>query len=207
MKSECGNQYGDLTVIESAGRNQWRALQWLCSCRCGNIVTVSGAQLRSGKTKSCGCRRAAECRSRTTHGNARRGDATKEYRTWCHMIERCHNKNSVDFSEYGGRGITVCDRWRNSFSAFLEDMGKCPAAKTSIDRKDNERGYEPGNCKWANLHEQANNKRNNRFVTINGVRKLAQQWCDEYGISNVEFYRRVRLGMTDEQAITTPKKR
>ena len=111
------------------------------------------------------------------------GRHTKEYSIWRKIKQRCHNSRYINYSNYGGRGITVCQRWENSFENFLEDMGKIPTDKHSIDRKDNNGNYEPGNCRWANHIEQANNKRSNHRIEINGEILTVAQAAIKYCIS------------------------
>lgn len=130
-----------------------------------------------------------------------------EYRVWDAMKGRCTNPRHKSFGNYGGRGITVCQRWLDSFDAFLEDVGYRPAKGFSLDRIDNEKGYEPGNCRWATAREQMNNVRYNRLVTINGQTKTRADWCRIFGIREGLFDYRVRNGWSDVDAITTPTKR
>jgi hypothetical protein len=137
---------------------------WLCNCDCGGYAIVESTALLGGRTTSCGCRQSEVTVARnvemTTHGEA--AAHTVEYTTWASMKARCNNPNFPKYHLYGGRGIKVCDRWVNDFSAFLEDMGRRPPNKTSIDRIDGDKGYEPGNCRWADDFEQNRNRKFNR---------------------------------------------
>lgn len=202
---ETGKLYGALTVLAYSDTSPDREARWMCQCSCGQITVVRGSELREGRTKSCGCRRAFANQERTKHGNAKRGKATVEYRAWLRLLNRCYDKTSPDYPAYGGRGITVCERWRTSFQSFLSDMGPRPHNKSSIDRENNDGGYEPNNCRWADSAQQARNKRNNHYVMINGQRKLLKEWCAIFGISTVSVYKRIRLGMNDVEAITRRK--
>jgi len=145
------------------------------------------------------------------HGHSPRGNQTNIYRRWQHMIQRCHNPNDRDYPRYGGRGISVCDRWRHAddthtgFEYFILDMGLPPSANHSIDRLDVNGDYTPDNCRWATPTEQANNRRNTKLLTIDGVTKPLSDWCKEYGIgSKAVLYRLKHRGMSHKEAITTP---
>lgn len=201
-----GQTFGRLTAVLDAGSNTHRRRLWLCRCTCGGEKVVRVSALRRGQTRSCGCLEAESRRTnRLTHGGARRGAAkSPEYRIWTSMLTRCYNERSTTFDRYGGRGITVCDRWRASFEAFLADMGPRPAQGLSIDRIDNARGYEPGNCRWATTREQALNRRSNHMVTIGGETLPVGAWLDRCGVSRDLFDGRVRAGWTAVDAITRP---
>lgn len=149
-----GRRSGRLTAVRS-GRSARGQAGWFCFCDCGKEVVVRTSDLILGLRKSCGCLR----RERIAHGDSRRGLRTAEYTAWHAMIQRCHNSRNPNFFRYGARGIFVCDRWRSSFPNFLEDMGRKPAAELSLERVDNDRGYDPGNCKRATILEQSRNKR------------------------------------------------
>lgn len=131
------------------------------------------------------------------------GAGTPTYRAWTEMRRRCRSKNRQGWKDYGGRGVTVCDRWQ-SFPDFLADMGLCPGKGYSIDRKNNEGNYEPGNCKWSTVKEQANNRRSNNLITAFGKTQTATQWCEEYDLPNSTFYNRLRRGWGPERALTSP---
>lgn len=150
-----GRVFGELTVTSltvSSGTKR----KWLCRCSCGKRTSVVGSNLTTGNTRSCGHVRSEVTKARSIrHGMTR----TAEYRAWLQLIQRCTVPQNPKYPSYGGRGIRVCDRWRNSFEAFLSDMGKRPSPDLSIDRINNDGNYEPGNCRWATRSQQARNTR------------------------------------------------
>ena len=156
---ESGNRYGRLLVRERADNANDGEARWLCACECGNSAVVRGVMLRQGRTRSCGCLyRESRSSIALSHGLARRGAVAPELYVWESMRQRCLNPKNHAYHRYGGAGIRICDRWAESFSNFIADMGRRPDGK-SIDRIDNTKGYEPSNCRWATAKEQSANKR------------------------------------------------
>lgn len=130
-----------------------------------------------------------------------KNNKNRTYQTWLSMIYRCYNVDHASYPNYGGRGIKVCDRWKNSFENFIADKGERPEGY-SLDRIDNDGNYEPSNCRWSTRLEQANNKRNNRFIEINGKTLTVAQWSDETGIPRSTISRRLNeMNMPPEQAL------
>lgn len=162
-----GDRYGRLEVLALSGTRIYPNGHgifrlWLCRCDCGTTKSFLETQLRSGKTSSCGC---YKIEVTTKHGEADNPKRTPEYRAWIHMIERCYNPTYKQYKDYGGRGISVCDRWRYDYTAFLADMGRRPSSRHSIDRyPDNNGNYGPGNCRWATRKQQQNNMRTNKIL-------------------------------------------
>lgn len=181
-----------------------RNARWECLCDCGQTSIVHWCNLKCGKTLSCGCLQSeAAKKAHTKHGEASKN--TREYGTWRSMRARCLNPKATKYPRYGGRGITICDRWMNSYACFLADMGRCPKGMT-LERKNVNGNYEPGNCCWATPSEQANNKTNNRVLVHDGVQQTHAQWERQMGYSQGLIASRMRKGWSSELALTTPLK-
>lgn len=178
-----GRVFGRLTVISEAGRDKRLTVLWKCICDCGNIKIIRGSDLRNRQTESCGCKRSEVTIKRNiTHGKT----GTLEHNIWRSMRTRCLCQNNPAYSSYGGRGITICERWMD-FENFFEDMKECPKG-LSIERIDNDKGYLPNNCKWGTRTEQNRNKRVNKEskTGVSGVTwsEQAQKYKANIGVDN-----------------------
>lgn len=198
-KLAVGDKFHRLTIIERIAHPRKRGAWWMCRCDCGNTSVLDSYRLTSGLTKSCGCIRKE---NQTTHGLHK----SPEYAAWQHMRNRCGNPNAKQYADYGGRGISVCDRWLGSdgFINFYADMGQRPSGNHSIDRIDVDGGYDPSNCRWATKTEQQNNRRDNNFIEWNGVKKTATEWARNLGASVDTIKHRVRSGWPIDIALTKP---
>lgn len=201
-----GKTFGRLTVIERVIPSPRHPIV-RCQCSCGKTHDVLLESLKSGNTSSCGClhREATKARSFRHGFSPRNEDRAPEYITWSNMIQRCHNPKSSRFSDYGGRGIEVCERWRKSFISFLEDMGQSHGKE--IGRIDNNGNYEPSNCQWETMLQQANNKRNSRFIKFLGEHLTVAEWERKTGLPYKTIWKRIRLGWPAERALTEPSRR
>lgn len=171
--------------------------------RCGSSFLVPPS--RTAGRLGLYCQRACVVEAVTRHGERRVGQTTPEYRIWSGIKTRCHNPRDHGYFNYGGRGITMWTAWRESFEAFFADVGRRPSAKHSIDRVDNNRGYEPGNVRWATRSEQARNRRGNRLLTFNGATRTATEWAAFYDMSIQCLAYRLKAGWSVERALTTPR--
>jgi hypothetical protein len=205
-----GKKFTRLLVLEDApsllcksGQIQSRSL---CLCDCGTTKIIRNGDLNHGTVRSCGCFRVDSSRSRaTTHGYTSYGDKSSEYQTWEQIKRKCHSPTHERYKDYGGRGITVCKRWRESFECFIADMGQRPKGM-SIERKDNNAGYCPENCCWATRTQQARNQRSNRIVTLRGVTGCFAFICEHFGLNQNTVRARLHHGWTLDRALSHPVK-
>lgn len=216
-KDETGKTYGRWRVIEMSAERSPRGLTlWVCECACGVRKPISGARLRGGGSQSCGCLQKELVAERirlqtTTHGHTKGQSSgsgfTPEYSAWLGMKRRCGNENLPEYKNYGARNILVCEEWMDSFEAFFAHIGPRPSSKHSIDRVDNERGYEPGNVRWTTQAVQMRNTRRNHWIEFRGERKVLTDWAIALGFSPAVLSQRInRYGWSVERAFTTPVK-
>ena len=199
FKDITGLKFGRLIALECIHGKKGDGCSWRCVCDCGNYHTVKSIALRYGQTKSCGClRKEVTGAKHRTHGKA----GTNEYTIWVDIKKRCFNPKHKFYHHYGGRGLTLCERWLD-FANFLSDMGHRPSRKHSIERIKNDVGYEPSNCRWATQKEQCNNKRTNIVIEYLGKKQTATQWEKELGLPVAS---RLLWGWSIEEAMTRPRR-
>lgn len=191
-KIAIGDRFGRLTVIERA-ENLSTCIRWLCRCDCGKETTVHASSLARGNSRSCGC---LQLETVTSHGESK----GPEYAAWNNMRGRCLNSLNTQYGNYGGRGITICEAWLK-FEAFIADMGKRPSRAHSLERRDVNGNYEPGNCHWATRDEQVNNKRTNVRVLHNGRSLTLAELSKESGIDYFRLRSRLKRGLSVEEAL------
>ena len=210
-KDLIGMRFGRLTVIEKADRGDY-GINWLCKCDCGNLHTVSGHALRrkSKGIRSCGCASLEAAKSLGGYNKAPYDTKERLYKVWKGMKRRCYNQNDKRYENYGGRGITVCDEWKDDYLAFRRwayESGYDDSAQyqqCTIDRIDVNGNYEPSNCRWADAKEQSRNRRTTKLISYNGKQMTIGQWADYLGVSRNALVRRQSLGWSIERMLTEP---
>lgn len=190
-----GDRYFKLKVISRiAGSDKYGHSLWKCRCDCGNVITRPGVDIKHMKT--CGCIRRQTGMSHTP-----------EYAVWVAMLGRCEDEKDSSYTRYGGRGIRVCDKWKQDFFSFLNDMGPRPSEKHTIERVDNSGPYSPENCCWALPHQQARNKRSNVWITYEGETMILQDWADGAGLFSKTLANRLARGWSMKKALATPARK
>ncbi len=200
-----GQVFGRLTAKLRTGKTPSGQAVWLFACACGGEKSAQASEVRRGKVSSCGCLAVEQKRAAgKSRGHAySRVNMYRERKSWETMLARCYSKTHVSYKNYGAVGIGVCDRWRNSFESFVNDMGARPEGKT-LDRIDCTQGYSPENCRWADALEQANNRRTNHRIEIDGITKTIAQWARHYGISQFVIHSRIYQGWSVHDAVSLP---
>jgi hypothetical protein len=194
FKDLSGKVFSGITALSLKGFDRHNIAYWNCRCHCGKDMVCSGSHLISGHTTSCGC-------SRIRHGHTRHARKSPEYSSWRYMIRRCTNPKDRKYKHYGGRGITVCDEWMQSFESFISSMGRRPSPKHTLGRIDNEKGYFPENCRWETYAEQNINKRNNHHLSAMGKTQTISEWAKEIGCKYHFILSRIRGGWKPEEVI------
>jgi len=191
-----GQRFGRLIALERAPSSS-RA-KWVCQCDCGSLKAISALHLRKGDTLSYRCLHAQRTsEAKKTHGFSR----TPEHNAWLGMKARCYNEKNGQFHNYGARGISVCERWLESFLSFLDDVGERPSSSHSIDRRDNDGNYEPGNCYWATKTEQARNTRSNLTFDVAGERMSLIEITERCNLPYKRIHLRLQRGKGLEDAV------
>ena len=199
-----GQKFGRLEVLsrdsDSISASGKHRVRWLCQCDCGNTVSVLSDNLKRGKTTSCGCFRVENTkRVKSTHGDTQ----SRLYGIWCAMKSRCTNENNAAYKDYGGRGITVCDEWMHNYDAFKSwAIGNGYSDNLTIDRIDNDKSYSPSNCRWVDGVAQANNRRSNRLLTLNGETHNVTEWASILGVSPKTIFNRIYTGYSVDDALS-----
>lgn len=197
-----GLEVGRLKALRCLDSKFTSSSYYECQCSCGNLTNVTGAQLvRKRATVSCGCiaREIASARL-LTHGMSH----STEFVSWDRMKARCYNANCPGYEKYGARGILMCDRWRNSFQNFFDDMGFKPTPEHTVDRIDNSKGYSPENCRWATKREQTHNSSQVKYLTFGGKTMVIMDWARELKMDRTTLGKRLSSGWSVEEALTTP---
>lgn len=199
-----GKRFGRLNVVRR-GTNRGRITRWDCVCDCGNDVCVDGSSLTRGRTKSCGCYRSDVCKE-YPNGVKHGGKGTRIYVIWSDMKQRCYYAKNINYHNYGGRGIKICDEWLHDFKTFqVWAMANGYADNLTLDRINNDGDYCPENCRWATRAEQDNNTHANRRVTFNGETHTISEWAKITGINYSTLWRRICVLEWDvEKALSTP---
>lgn len=208
-KDLTGQRFGKLVALKIVGKTDKNNKKWLCKCDCGNEVVVRQGCLHAGITKSCGCMRketlskiGRKYGSNIVHGL----HETRLYKTWQNMKNRCRNPRTKQYKDYGGRGIIVCAEWQN-FQPFYDwAMENGYKDNLTIDRINVNGNYEPSNCRWVTMKEQANNTRRNHFITINNETHTIAEWARIYNIKRETIKDRISRGWDEVKAVITPIK-
>lgn len=194
-----------MLVVGFTGKKKGNHHLWFCKCDCGGSVEAMGVSLRAEERKSCGCLHKESLKGLVKHGHCLKGN-TPEFNSWVGMKQRCYNQNNPSWKHYGGRGITVCESWLESFNNFLSDMGEKPSPKHSVGRIDNDQPYSPWNCRWETSKQQGRNKRKTFLVTVGNQSKTAQEWEETTGIKSFTIKKRLKRGWSPIKALTEPVK-
>ena len=194
-----GQRFNKLIVINKEKTENGRIF-WNCLCDCGNNIVVITGNLKSNRVKSCGCLKVQKLIERSTIHNQRH---SKLYEVWKSIKQRCFNPNNSSYKNYGGRGITMCDEWKNDFTSFLNwSINNGYSIGLTIDRVNNDWNYCPNNCRWVDRRIQANNTRCNKLITINNKTDTLANWIRFYKISYSSYYKRIKKGLSEQEALT-----
>lgn len=200
IKIKEGDTFGYLTVIKRVDNAKNGHSRWLCKCKCGKETVVMSTHITGGKIVSCGCYwNEKKYTFRRTHGFAQK---ERLYTEWQSMKARCYSKTRAFYEYYGGRGIKVCDEWKQNYLAFREwSLKNGYKDNLTLDRIDVNGNYEPSNCRWVTMYEQSRNTRKNIFITYNGETRIMRDWARVFNISYYALGNRIRNGMKPEKAL------
>ena len=200
LRDLCNARFGAVTVIGRCGY-LGKNIQWLCRCDCGGERRLTSEELsRMQRYGVCTCGRRKE-----HHGEGgRKKRYSVEYKAWERMKRRCYYPKDEFYNRYGGRGIKVCDEWKNSFRAFLRDMGRKPSSKHTLDRINNDKNYIPGNCRWATQQEQQRNQSRNRRIAFHGQVHCITEWAELLGLTPLCISSRLNRGWTEQETLSIP---
>lgn len=209
-KVTVGEKFHRLTVVSGPFKGRRNRTVFRCACDCGQMRDVPPASLITGKYRSCGCLKSDTARKRAVdrnyrHGEGKGNDRSPEYVAWYSMKQRCNNPAHAAYAGYGGRGITIYPDWNESFQDFLRDVGRRPTPHHSIDRIDNNRGYEPGNVRWATRVEQCANRRSTVLITINGETRIISEWVRHFKVDSRRLNRLLRRMSPEDVAAVLSK--
>lgn len=192
-----GDRFTNLVTIERVRLDGRNGYFWKCRCDCGTEKIVYSGHLKNGTTRGCGCLQGGS--HNRTHGLSQ----SPEYKAWDNARSRCYSEKNRKYPRYGGRGISMCDEWRASFSSFIKDMGLKPSKKHTLERNDSNGNYEPSNCRWAIPIEQNRNRPSyNRYVRLNGVLITVSEASEITGLKHATIISRLSMGWSDEDALT-----
>lgn len=197
-----GEKFNRLLVVGIDSGKETRKTYWICQCDCGNIVSVRSDALLSGKTKSCGCYKSEQDAKRAAKNHKHKQSGTRLYEIWQGMKSRCFYEKDARYSRYGGRGITVCNEWKEDFKAFFDwSLENGYSENLTIDRIDNDRNYEPSNCRWVTMKDQSKNRSTNIKITIGNSTRTLSEWCDifnlKYSTINARYKRNGFISIDD----------
>ena len=194
-----GERFGKLTAISIDHKGNGSRTYWKCKCDCGGTRIVSNDHLRNGDVTDCGC-----YRKHISHWQKHNMSNSRLYTIWSLMKQRCHNKKRVEYKDYGGRGIKVCDEWLNSTTFIDWALNNGYSDELTLDRIDNNGNYCPSNCRWVDKKTQMRNRRNNHCVTYKGQTKTLTEWAEENGLTYAQLLKRLKLGWSFEETISKP---
>jgi hypothetical protein len=188
-----GQKFGKMTVLGRDTDIQSRRTYWMCQCECGTIKSCRADSLKDGSIVSCGCRKREQGKTNLTKHHTHKQSGTRLYYSWQDMKKRCYNEGNSRYANYGGRGIKVCDEWKDNFTAFYQwAIENGYSEKLTIDRINVDGDYEPSNCRWADIKTQCNNRTSNIKITIGNSTRTLTEWCEIFNVDYKKINARYR---------------